>query len=132
MFGGKKRHFKARLHNVQQAIWDLEFNRAKLKMLREQMRQQYDRVKETSLGAQAGLEAEKSKEAPDQSTIDNYTKLIERYTPDLEYLTKQMEGLDQAIDSEALDSKGNPMGMSQKIEAARAMKGMLKEYLSTL
>ncbi len=133
MFGNKKKsHFKKRIQNIEEAIYDLEFNRAKLKMIREQMRQQYDRVQESSLSAKAGLDAEKAKETPDENVLKNFAALVERYAPDLEYLTKQMEGIDQAIDSEAVDQKGNPLGATQKIEAARAMKDMLKEHLKTL
>lgn len=134
MFGldRKTRHFKARLKNVQSAIYDLEFNRAKLKMIREQMRQQYDRIKETVSSATASLELEKTKETKDETSLANLQKVIDRYTPDLQYLEAQLTGMDNAIDCEQLDKNGNPIGINQRIEAARVMKDMLAEYIKTL
>lgn len=132
MFSAKKRHFKKRLANIQSAIYDLEFNRAKLKAIKEQMRLQYDRLQETTSSAQAGLESENSKEQPDKSVISNLERVIERYKPDIEYLSKQLEGMDNAIDCATLDDKGNPIGINQRIEAARTMKEMLVDYIKTL
>ncbi len=134
MFGldRKTRHFKARLRGVENAIFDLSFNRAKLKMIREQMRQQYDRIKETVSSATAALELEKAKETKDQTSIDNLEKVIDRYSPDLQYLEAQLTGMDNAIDCEQLDKNGNPIGINQRIEAARVMKDMLSEYIKTL
>lgn len=136
MFGSERRekriYFKAKLNQVKRFIWDLEFSRAKLRTLKEQMRQQYDRLKETSAMAETQLEAEKAKEKPDQAVMDNLKKVLEKYAPDIEYLTKQMEGVDNAIETQAVDEKGNPVGVNPRIEAARAMKQMLQDYMKTL
>lgn len=128
----KKSYFKSRIEEVDRAIWNLEFSRAKLKMIREGVRQQYDRLNEMRVGAEQALEAEKKSEAPDSKKVEHFTKLVEKYSPDVEYMKKQMEGLENAISTEATDEKGNPVGLNKRIEAARTMKEMLSEYRKEL
>lgn len=123
----KKRHFKARIEQTDRSIYDLEFSREKFKSLREEVRQQYDRVNESVVSAKAKLEEEKSKKEPEAKVLENLQNLIARYEPDIEYLKKQMEGLDNQIDCEE-----NPEACAQKIAATRALKEMLKTYLKKL
>lgn len=123
----KKRHFNSRIEQTDRGLWDLEFSKEKFKALREDVRQQYDRVNENLVQTRARLDEEQKKETPDGKTIEHLQNLIARYEPDISYLKKQMEGLDAQIDSEE-----NPESCSQKIEATRALLEMLKGYLRKL
>lgn len=123
----KKRHFKARVEQTDRSIWDLEFSREKYKMLREDIRQQYDRVNENVLQAKTSLSVEQAKSAPDAKVVENLQNLVARYEPDIEYLKKQMEALDNQIDCES-----NPEACTQKLEATRALREMLRSYAKKL
>lgn len=129
MFAKRKqrRHFKNRVQAVDEAIWDLSFQREKLRMLREDVRKQYDRINEPSVMAQKKLEEEKNAEKSDKKMIENLEAVVAKYAPDLEQKAKQIEGLDNEISGE-----GNPQSCESRIEGFRALKAMYLEYLCKL
>ncbi len=45
MFNKKKKYFKHKLDGVQKMVWDLEFKREKSLMIREEVRQEYDKLR---------------------------------------------------------------------------------------
>lgn len=120
----KKRHFKMRLAKVETDLIDLEFQREKLKMIREDMRGQYDQINEKSVLAGQKLDEEKKKTPSDETVVTNLTNLIERFKPDLEYLKKQMDGMDNELNGE-----GNPDSLENKLQGYRTLKLMIKEHM---
>lgn len=122
----KKRHFNNKLKTITGAIWDLEFQRAKLKMVREGVRQQYDRLSENVVAAETRINEENTKKEPDTKVIENLKALMEKYQPDLEYLKKQMEALDNEIDGE------HPKSSTQQIEGLRSLKEMLQQHIDSI
>lgn len=122
----KKKHFKYRLAVTERQIWDMEFQREKLRYVREGIRQQYDRLNEQNTITLSRLEEEKKK-GGNKDTVKNLEALLEKYKPDLEYLKKQIEGLDNEIEGE-----NNPKSSTQQIEGLRTLKEMIKDYIKTL
>ena len=123
----KKRHFQARIEQTERSIWDTEFAKEKYKAIREDVRQQYDRVNENLMVAKQRLEVEEAKSPADAKNIENLKALVEKYSPDIDQLKKQMTALDEQIDNEY-----NPEACTQKIEASRALCSMLKSHASNL
>lgn len=121
----KRKYFEYRLKVIIRKRWDFEFQKEKMKLVREDMRQQYDRLNEQNQMAIRRLEEEKAKEAgqSDEKVKENLTRLVEKYTPDLEYLKKQMDAIDNEVDGE-----NNAQSITQQIEGLRTVEGMLKSY----
>lgn len=121
----KKRHFKSRMEQTTRSVWDMEFRRAQLKEMREDIRHQYDRTNENVQGAQARLETEKSKpkDQRDVKLMEQLENTVEKYGPDLEHLKTQLEGL-----SNEIENQDNPESLTQKIEALRTVNEMMERY----
>lgn len=127
----KKDHFKGKMKLTKMKIWDLEFMIGQLRTLREGWRQEYDRLQEQVDAATARLADEKAKADGDKTIIDNLTKLLERYAPDIEQLKKNMEGIDRQIDGYE-DTEGHHEGMRDTVEAHRSNLGLIREFVRSL
>lgn len=123
----KKKHFKKQLRTVQEGIWNIEFQREKLRFLREDIRGQYDRLNETTILAKRKIDEEKKGEKPNDQSIKNLEAVIEKYKPDLEYKLKQIQGLDNEISAE-----DNPNSCENRIDGLRALRIMYLDYLKRI
>lgn len=116
----KKRHYTGKMFNLKRKIWDVEFLREKMKMMREGFRVEYDRITEIVDAAKLRLKTEKENTDPDKTTCTNLENLIKRHEPDLEQLKKQMEGIDGQIEG--------PQGLDEAIDGYRTVHGLLKDF----
>jgi len=123
----RRRHIRHRIRIGYENLWDLFFLREKLKMLREDIRVQYDRSKEQLVLTEKRLDEEKKKEKPDKGVIKNLEAAVEKHRPDVELMEKQLQGFDFEI-----DGAENPKSSTQKIEAVKSLIEMLKEHLRSL
>lgn len=138
-FNAKKRHFKKRLGINQLQTWDTQFQKERLKMLREDMRQQYDRVNEncTQMKQQLAPLLDKQnltveealdekfdiKKVKDENAV-NFINNIKKYDPDLQFMVSQMKALDREIDGD-----DNPNSVQKKLEALVEVREMYKEHI---
>lgn len=127
----KKQHFKKKLEGVQRRIWDVEFLRSEYKATREGFRTEYDRLKELQDAANVRIAAEKEKEDPDKTIIEQLTKLKERYDPDMEQLKKQMDNMDLLIEGPA--PAGSPQQpINTTLDGLRSVMVRLKEVIKKI
>ena len=127
----KKNHFKDKLWGVQRKIWDVEFLKDQYKLTREGFRAEYDRLKELEDAANVRIEAEKTKEDPDKTIIEQLTKLKERYDPDMGQLKKQMAQMDLLIEGPAPEGSQN-RPLNETIDGLRTVQSLLKEIINKL
>lgn len=120
----KLKHFDSKLEVTNKKIWDLEFLREKMNAMREGFRQDYDRLREQVAAATERLAVEDKKEDPDATIKKNLQNLIDRYTPDIEQLRSQMEGIDGQIEGKD--------GVNENIEGLRTVQGLLREYMEKI
>lgn len=129
----EKKHFIARLEGVQKAIWDGEFHKVKLGHILEGVRIQYDRMKEDKGQAEARLslvnaELEKdSNNEQNKGVKESLEAALTQRATDIEYLEKQMSGLQSEMDDEA-----NPKSVQATLTSLRSMKEMLEDYIIKL
>lgn len=120
----RRQHFMRRLKQAQMAVWDLEFQKDRMEQLREEMRQQYDKVKERHAVNVAQLEAEKEKgKAGDQKLIEHLQNMTAKTEPDLKAMENQLGGLDEQIHGDGGQS------LTDQLEALNAARDMLRWYL---
>lgn len=127
----KKQHFKKKLEGVQKRIWDIEFLRSEYKETREGFRVEYDRLKELQDAANVRIAAEKEKEDPDKTIIEQLEKLKERYDPDMQQLKKQMDTMDKLIEGPA--QEGSPQQpLNTTIDGLRSVMVRLKDLIKKI
>lgn len=123
----KLQYFKDKLKSVQKMTWDLEFKLFKTKELREEVRKQYDRVKETV----DALNIEIQKRVDQKDKQETLLALEEKKKPavnDLKNLTEQLGAFDQEIEGTQLNPDGTPSIQSQ-LDGLYELKLMLNDYI---
>lgn len=119
----KKEYFRVKILNGTYKIWDLEFRRIQLREMREDMRLEYDKLKEQHDGFQ--VRKEKLAELPDRKEeLDAVTARLEGMEKDLTQLKTQMDALDAEVEG--------PNGINNLIEANRQLVETIKTYRKTL
>lgn len=120
----QQKHFADKILITHKKMWDLEFLREKMRMMREGFRMEYDRLREQVDAATHRLDVENAKEDKDATIQANLQRLIDRYTPDIEQLQKQMEAIDSQIEG--------PEGVNENIDGLKTVIGLLEEYRKTI
>lgn len=118
----KKKHFIKRLAQNQERIWDAEFERDKYRRIREELRRNYDKLKERVAVMESQKEATKDKKA--KAALDTQ---IKNYNDDLTQMEKQLAGLQDRVENEQ-----NPESLVNKIAAHVTLGALIKEYLNKL
>ena len=115
-------------------IWDLEFKRAKTRMIREEIRQTYDNLKSRLHILEEDIK--KQKETPtmekgDIARLDDQKVLLER---DITRYEAQMKGLDLEVNGskQTAEYPDGVQGINDQLDALRELMGMLKEYMRGL
>lgn len=108
---------------AQQKVWDLEFRRSQLKKMREDMRLEYDRLREYGTGLEVRLEKLEKMEGTSDEVAQIKTRL-EGVTKDTNQLAEQMKALDSQVDGEG--------GVNSLIDSHRSVVEMLTEHSKTL
>ncbi len=127
----KKKHFKKARTASYRKIWDLEFVKTQLKVMREEWRNQYDRLQEQIDAATLRLADEKKKVDPDKTICDNLRNLLDKYAPDIKELKSRMEGCDRQIVGYD-DAEGHHEGINDTIDGHRANIKLIEEHLKNL
>jgi hypothetical protein len=124
----RKGYMKAMLLKYTREIWEFYFKRDQLRALREDTRNQYDRVHEAHQQNQERLNAESAKPAKEQDAklIEGLQASLQKSQPDIDGLKQQLADYDRTIDSD------DPNSIAQQIEARRALIVMLKAHIKHL
>lgn len=69
---------------------------------------------------------------PDKTICENLQKLIDRFTPDLEQLKQQMQGIKLEMDGPLRDEQGTDRSVSGDLVRLQANRELLIDYLKTL
>ena len=131
MFNWKYKYFKEKLRGVEKLILDLEFKRFKTREIREEMRVEYDNLKNKLSILMAQIENEKGKPTmpvDDAKKMDDQRVLIER---DIDRYLNQIKGLDLEVEGSkpTQDYPEGVQGISGQIDSFRELKDMVKEAL---
>ena len=134
MFNKEKKYFQKKLKGVQYMIWDLQFKRAKTKMIREEIRMEYDNCNSrlSVLQDEIKKQAEKpSMEKGEIARLDDKKVLLDR---DIERFLGQMKGLDLEINGSkpTQEYQDGVQGINHQLDALRELQGMLKDYIKSL
>lgn len=128
----KKAHYKQRLASTNKMIWDLEFKISKTKMIREDIREEYDSMNARKATVENQLKNwPKKQEEGERKRLEDQLVLIER---DLTRFKAQMEALDNEVYG-AKKSNENPdgiRGITQDIESYRELIEMLKDHIKSI
>lgn len=133
----KYRYFRKKLRGVQFMIADLEFKRAKTRMIREEIRQEYDNQKSKLMVLETQIESEESK--PDEFKMEKgeFARLGDQKVlleNDIEKFTQQMKGLDLEIagSKPTAEFHDGVQGINDRLDALRELVGMLHDYIKSL
>ena len=133
IFNKQKRYFNKKAVGVQNMIWDLEFKREKTRMIREDIRIEYDnlRSKLNVLDTQLNPEGKQELKEDELKVITDQKTLIET---DISRFLGQMKGLDLEIEGSQVTPEypDGVQGINHQLDALRELVGMLKEYSRTL
>lgn len=143
----KKQHYKNKIEVTQKKIWDMEFLLSQEKKVREGIRVEYDRLKESrdatdtfrilikfypldkaktfmKHAEEAYQAREATKEMKEIEHSDDEMELIksldaeyDKKTEDLDQMKKQMDMLDKMISGKFAPGEKSPLGMDISIEA---------------
>lgn len=125
----RKKHFKNKIEVTLKKSFDVEFLIDQYKLTREGFRTEYDRLKELEDAANVRIAAEKEKEDPDKTIIEQLEKLKERYAPDMAALKKQMETIDTQIEGPAPAGR---QSLNETLDNLRTVVGLLRERVAKL
>ena len=125
LFNWKYRHFEKKLRGVECMIEDLCFKRAKTLMIREDIRREYDNLKQKVDVIDTQLKQNKNPTLEDQKVL---------ITRDTERLEAQMKGLDLEVNGSKQTNEypDGVQGISQQLDALRELSQMVKEYIKQL
>lgn len=134
IFNKQKRYFKRKNEGVQSMIWDLEFKRSKSQMIREEVRQEYDKNKAKLDVLQSQIKAQKDKpsmEEGDVKRLDDNEVLLKRDIERYEAQMKQID-LDIAGSQPTNEYPDGVSGINDQLDSLRELQQMIKEYIRTL
>lgn len=134
MFNQKKKYFKKKLEGVVKMIWDLEFKKFKTLEIREDVRMEYDQIKNKLVMLEEQIAAQKANPTLSKDEIarlDDNKVLLER---DLERYLNQIKGMDLDVAGSAATAEmpEGHQGINQQLDSLYELKGMVKEYIKTL
>lgn len=120
----KKKYLKLKVDQIDRMIWDFEFARFQRQALREEIRQERERLVEIVAHNKKQVENEKDKD------------LKKKAETELENNSKKLEGLEQQIQLLDAEISGtNPQmeaSYDAKIKEAHVLKETLKVYLDNI
>lgn len=134
MFNKQKGYFKRKNEGVQSMIWDLEFKRSKTQMIREEVRQEYDKNKARLDILQIQIKVQKDKPTLEEGEIkrlDDQEVLLKRDIERYEAQMKQMD-LDIAGSKPTNDYPDGVTGINDQLESLRELQVMIKAYIKQL
>lgn len=134
IFNKQKSYFKRKNEGVQAMIWDLEFKRSKSQMIREEVRQEYDKSKAKLDVLQSQIKAQKDKPSMEEAEIkrlDDQEVLLKRDIERYEAQMKQID-LDIAGTQPTNEYPDGVSGINDQLDSLMELKVMISQYIKTL
>ena len=127
----KKVYFKEKLVGVRKMIWDWEFKREKTRMIREEIRVEYDSLKSRLELLESQIKAQKDKPTMEKGDIARLDDQKVVMTRDMERYKEQMKNLDAEINgsTKTNDFPEGVQGISQTIDSLNELVVMISEYI---
>ena len=122
----KKQYFQSEIRKIEGVIeqlpWRLDIVRAGKKDVREGIRQEYDRLKESVDAAESRLATEAQKEKKEEEVVKQLESMRDKLIPDMRNMEEQMKELDKEI-AEVDET------LKVKVEAGRSYIQLVKKLL---
>ena len=134
MFNKQKGYFKRKNEGVHAMILDLCFKRSKSQMIREEVRQEYEKSKAKLDILQSQIKAQKDKPSMEEGEIkrlDDNDVLLKRDIERYEAQMKQID-LDIAGSQPTNEHPDGVSGINDQLDSLRELKQMITEYIKTL
>lgn len=134
MFNKKKKYFKNMLEGVERMIWDREFKRNKALIIREEVRQEYDKNKAKLDIIQTQIKAQKESPTLEEGEIkrlDDQEIILKRDIERYEAQMKQMD-LDVQGSKKTNEYPDGFVGINDELDSLRELQVMVKNYIKTL
>lgn len=126
---GRRSYFKQKLDQVTKMIWDLEFKTYKTQEIREQVREEYDRMKSriATLTEQIGAWP-KGKEEGEKKRLEDQKVLAERDAGRFEAQMKQLD-LEVHGSKRTQEYPDGVTGIKDSIDSLLELKAMLRDWI---
>lgn len=93
----RRTYFVREYEGTYRQIWKTEFRLKHFRILREEIRREYDKANEDSQAAVARIEAERKKEDPDQTILEGLVKISDGKRADIENFKEQIDAMDKEV-----------------------------------
>jgi len=136
LFNWKYRYFLKKIRGIKKMILDLEFKRSKTRMIREDIRHEYDALRSKFSVIETSVKEDEAKKVG-KMEVGELERMKDRMVligNDIERLKAQMIGLDIEVEGCKV-TKEMPeghQGINQQLDALRELIGMLKNYTKKL
>lgn len=137
LFNWKYKYFLKKVRGVKKMILDLEFKRSKTRMIREDIRHEYDALRSKFNILEANIKEDEKKDKKDKMDTGELERIKDQMVlleQDISRMKAQMVGLDIEVEG-SKPTKELPEGhdgINQQLEALRELVGMLKNYMKKL
>ena len=130
MFNKKRQYFKEKYEAVQKMIWDMEFKRSKTRMIREEVRTEYDITKSKLEVLNNQIKAQKEKPTMPEGEIARLDDEKVRIERDIKRYEEQMKNLDLEIDGSkpTAELPDGAIGINHQLDSLRELLIMVRDY----
>jgi len=134
MFNKQKTYFKKKYDAVQATIWDMEFKRAKTKMIREEIRVEYDNTKAQLEALNRQIKAQATTPTMKEGDIKRLDDEKIRIEADLKRYEGQMKDLDLEVEGSQPTNElpEGHIGINHQLDSLRELLIMVKDYYKKL
>lgn len=120
----KKTYFKNELAKIERTIWQLEFQRFKVRELREDIRREYDRSREVIDALNAEIKGREDK-GEHHETVNTLKEKREGFLKDVAQFEEQMKALDNEVSG---DNQEAP-SIEARIDGLQRLGKMMESYM---
>ena len=93
----RRTYFVREYEGTYRQIWKTEFKLKHFRLLREDIRREYDKVNEDSQAAVLRMEKEREKKDPDKTILEGLVKITDGKRKDIENFKEQIDAMDKEI-----------------------------------
>lgn len=129
-FNWKYRYFLGKEKGVKKMILDIEFKIAKTRMIREDIRKEYDALRSRLASVEEQIKKEKELKVMPESDIARLEDQKVNLTNDSERMGNQLKDLDVEINGakKSVEYPNGADGLIQQLDALMEILGMLGDY----
>ena len=94
----RRTYFVREYEGTYRQIWKTEFKLKHFRILREDIRREYDKANEDSLATVSRMEAERKKDDPDKTILEGLVKISDGKRKDIENFKEQIDAMDKEVE----------------------------------